>query len=668
VPPTATSAPPTATFAPPTATLQPTATPAPEIPRILWDKTYGNTANDMGEDVLVADDGGFYIVGTAGLDMSGAGNSGDIYLIRTDENGEVLWEKTYGGDKAEEGLSIALTSDGNLLLSGMTRSSGAGGADAYLVKVDLQGNEIWSNTYGSPLDEMVSVRTLADGSFMLWGNVVDPDDIVADPGAAGYGGYAGRSNIYLAKVDSAGGLVWSQTFGGQNNLLASGGVEAEDGGFLVVASLLRFPEPGDDLYLLKVDSNGQKVWERTWEDGTTAAYDLIRTADDQYLIAASVTPADDTAHAMVDFLLIKVDQQGNEVWSSQFGDPTMVDYPMVVTQTADGGYIAAGDWVKDLSGRSPGLISIARIDAGGQLVWERTIKPAGQHNVLRSWLQMDDGSCLLVGSRLTRQFEIYLMKVDVGMTGSTYLGQTPPGLTPQVFAPGIVSMEGAMDFAASFSPDGKELYFTRRLDGQENVLYETHLLNGVWSAPAPASFAAGYPAFEPHVTADNKTLYFGWFRPAPDGVTSTMDAGIWAVDRTSEGWSEPRYVGEGMFVSSDSSGQIYVTSFSTSGMPSLSLVTLADGRFTTFEDLYDGVHPAIAPDGSYLIYDDGNGNLGVRFLQADGGWSAPISLQRQGIPTSASIATISPDGKYLFYVYKGDLYWVSTEVITLLKP
>jgi hypothetical protein len=128
----------------------------------------------------------------------------------------------------------------------------------------------------------------------------------------------------------------------------------------------------------------------------------------------------------VDSLFIKVDQHGDEVWTTASGSPDMLDIPMAVTQTADGGYLAAGWWTKDLSGRSPELIAITKIDPDGKLVWERTIKPAGQHNILRAWLQLQDGSCLLVGSRLTRHFEIYLMKVDVGAGRSAYLGQLPP--------------------------------------------------------------------------------------------------------------------------------------------------------------------------------------------------------------------------------------------------
>ena len=667
VPVTGTPVPPTNTPVLPTVTPQPTTIPTPEIPRILWNKTYQKTpGNTMGEDVLVAEDGGFYIVGTTDLDMVGTGVSGDIYLIRTNADGEVLWEKTYGGNRSEEGLSILRTQDGNLLMSGLTRSFGAGGADAYLIKTDLEGNEIWSKTFGGPLDESASVRELADGSFMLWGNRVDPNDFIADSGAAGYGGYSGRSNIYLAKVDTAGNLLWSQTFGGKNNLLAVSGVVSPDGGFVVLASLLRFPDSGDDIYMIKVDTNGNKVWDRTWEEGTMLAYDLIRSADDHYLIAASYAPADDTAHSKADFLFIKVDQQGQDVWISKFGDPDMMDYPISVTQTADGGYIAAGEWIKDMSGTAPGSISITRIDRDGNLVWERTIKPAGHENVLRTWIQLADGSCLLVGSRLTQRFEIYLMKVDVG-ENTAYLGQVPPGLSPQVFAPGIISVDGAIDFAASFSADGHELYFTRRLDGQENVIYETHLVNGIWTDPAPASFASGYVAFEPHVTADNQTIYFGWAHSQLSEEKTTLETGgIWAADRITEGWSTPRYVGEGMFVSSDQNGQIYVTNFA-SGAPRLSTVTLTDGRFADWKNITSGVHPAIAPDGSYLVNDDGNGNLRVRFRLNDGLWSAAKDLTKQGIPASASIASISPDGKYLFYTDRGELYWVSTELIRNLN-
>jgi hypothetical protein len=241
-------------------------------------------------------------------------------------------------------------------------------------------------------------------------------------------------------------------------------------------------------------------------------------------------------------------------------------------------------------------------------------------------------------------------------------------LTPQVFAPGIVSIEGAMDFAGTFSPDGTEFYFTRRFEGQDNVIYETHLVSDAWTEPAPVSFSSGYVAFEPHLTADNQTIYFGWAHSPTSEEKSTLeDGGIWATDRTADGWSKPRYVGQGMFVSSDRSGQIYVTRF-PSVSPSLSTVTLTDGLFADWKNIAAGVHPAIAPDGCYLVSDDGDGYLCVRFHLADGRWSVAKDLTKQGIPVTASIASISPDGKYLFYTENGDIYWVSTDIIKSLSP
>jgi CubicO group peptidase (beta-lactamase class C family) len=250
---------------------------------------------------------------------------------------------------------------------------------------------------------------------------------------------------------------------------------------------------------------------------------------------------------------------------------------------------------------------------------------------------------------------------------SAYLGQIPPGLTPQIFAPGIISLPSSIDYAGAFSPDGTEFYFTRRIEDNQNI-YETHLTNGVWSEPAPVSFSAGDNAHEPHLTFDNQTLYFGWFHPLPPEEDSDAGYGIWATDRTTSGWSEPRYVGQGMFVSSDRSGQMYVTNLTTSPH-SLSQVTLVDGRFTEWESITAGAHPCIAPDGSYLVYDRGGGeHLYVKFHLADGTWGESIDLAKQGIPLKAGIAMISPDGQYLFYVYEGDLYWVSTELIANLKP
>jgi hypothetical protein len=96
------------------------------------------------------------------------------------------------------------------------------------MKLDQDGNELWFKTFGGPLDEMAAARQMTDGSYILAGNIVDPDDFVTDPGTAGYGGFEGRSNIYLARLDTDGNELWSRAYGGENNVLVTAGVQTPD--------------------------------------------------------------------------------------------------------------------------------------------------------------------------------------------------------------------------------------------------------------------------------------------------------------------------------------------------------------------------------------------------------------------------------------------------------
>jgi hypothetical protein len=258
-------------------------------------------------------------------------------------------------------------------------------------------------------------------------------------------------------------------------------------------------------------------------------------------------------------------------------------------------------------------------------------------------------------------------KRDSVSVGIDYFGEPPPGLTPKVFAPGLISNAATGDYACTFSPLGNEFYFTRSTSTGQYI-YETHLTGGAWTLPSPVSFSSGYGAHEPHLTYDNGTIYFGWFRPVPPGEPSSgWDYGIWATDRTATGWAPARYVGQGMFVSSSRDGQVYVTDTPYT-QAAIARATMTNGRFSGLERIRPGAHPCIAPDGSYLVYDINGGNhLMVCFRQEDGTWGPGIDLTTHGLPADGGIASVSPDGKYLFYIFNHDLYWVSTALIESLR-
>lgn len=270
-----------------------------------------------------------------------------------------------------------------------------------------------------------------------------------------------------------------------------------------------------------------------------------------------------------------------------------------------------------------------------------------------------------------------------GLTGP-YFGQKPPGLTPEIFAPGIVSAAGHFDFAITFTPDGKEIYFTQRRDGGTNALMVARLAADGWSAPEEAGFAKGYPANEPHVTPDGRKLYFGSRRPRTSGAEA--EYGLWVVERTAGGgWSEPRYHGPGMYVSAARGGNLYMTDITNAagaGPGNAIVYPWADSRYGPPRRLGGGVnspnvadHSFIAPDESYILFDStrpggqgGEGDLYVCFRKPDGSWSEAVNLgDAVNTPGITFCPSVSPDGQYIFYTANLDIYWVSAQVLEPLR-
>ena len=262
-----------------------------------------------------------------------------------------------------------------------------------------------------------------------------------------------------------------------------------------------------------------------------------------------------------------------------------------------------------------------------------------------------------------------------------YLGQKPPGLKGEVFAPGIVSTFGNFEFCCTFSADGKEIYFNRRM-----TIMVCRWEKDGWAAPEPVKFTGKYRSHEPHITLDDKKLYYGTFRPKPGDKSKKHSYGIWMVQRKKKGWSDPNYLGMGMNVSTTRSGEIYLTDRSGENLESqgIAKVQIVKGRFGQFERQLGGVqspapgrfpgrHPCIAPDESFIIFDSykrpkgGEGALFVCFKKENGSWGDAINLG-DNVNTGHNIcAKLSPDGKYLFYYANRDIYWVDAKVIQDLR-
>ena len=374
-----------------------------------WRSSYGGDMDDVIFDIQLDENGGFLIGGSSSIDFNPELQQ-DIYLIRTDAAGKTLLEATLTSKDHQTAQAISPTKDGGFLVSG-TSFSEASGQDIFLMQLDSKFQEIWSKTIGGPLDEYGTAWPLEDGSYIIGGNIVDPKDFIADPSTAGYGGFEGRSNVYFTRVDGEGNEIWARTFGGENNVVAMSALMTQDGGFIILATDMHYPELDDDIYLLKIDANGNEAWSRTWEAGNLTGNKIIETSDGNYLIVGAYAPSGDSDPAHTDFLFLKVDPDGNELWMSIVGDPELLDAGFALVETPDGGYLAAGDIVVDLQGWGADIL-LVKIDPRGQLVWKQTIE-TNTHTMIMKILQHPDGGYVIAGSTVHgRNFDILLIKTD----------------------------------------------------------------------------------------------------------------------------------------------------------------------------------------------------------------------------------------------------------------
>ncbi len=366
-------------------------------PAVQWEKTFGGSDEDWGYSVQQTTDGGFIIAGTT--HSFGAG-SYDVYLVKTDSAGNLLWQKTFGGSDNDFGYSVQQTSDGGFIIAGETSSFGAGSSDVYLVKTDSAGNLLWQKTFGgSNWDSSYSVQQTSDGGFIIAGYTWS------------FG--AGSGDVYLVKTDSAGSLLWQKTFGGSDNDFGHSVQQTSDGGFIIAGETGAFVTGSPefylyDVYLAKTDSAGNLLWQKTFGgSGDDSGYSVQQTSDGGFIIAGYTWSF---GAGSSDVYLIKTDSAGNLLWQKTFGGSNR-DSSYSVQQTSDGGFIIAGYTMSFGAGSSD--VYFIKTDSSGNSLWQKTFGGGNSDGGL-SVQQTSDGGFIIAGS--TSSFgagndDVYLIKL-----------------------------------------------------------------------------------------------------------------------------------------------------------------------------------------------------------------------------------------------------------------
>ena len=276
---------------------------------------------------------------------------------------------------------------------------------------------------------------------------------------------------------------------------------------------------------------------------------------------------------------------------------------------------------------------------------------------------------------------------DFPRLSGPYLGQKAPGMTPEIFAPGIVSTE-VHEFSCSFTPDGNEFYFTRRDPAKgAPLIMVTKLVEGAWTKPEVVPFVENTQSFEPRVTVDGKRLYFTFMKVIPDRQGPPMH--IFYVEREGAGWGAAQDAGplfnpmKAMYISTTRDGTIYTSDVSGGpGSESVGVARLVGGKYEKIEKLgppinigKQDMYPFAAPDESYLLFcskrpaEGVASELFISFRSKDGAWSEPKAVDVGG---KAGLPLVSPDGKFLFFTGgergKSDIYWVDAKILDDLRP
>ncbi|WP_339835243.1 hypothetical protein [uncultured Maribacter sp.] len=399
-----------------------------------WVKNFGGSGNESAQAIIKTTDGGFAILGYTGSVngdiLTKLEEENDYWLLKFDQNGNLQWNKTYGGSKDDIGQSLAETNDRGYILTGYSMSSDGdatnneGFHDNWILKLDVKGDMEWQSSYGfSGHDHSYDILEAAQGGYFFTG-FLDITSARVDGNTEKGNSLTshGVGEFWGTKIDGEGSVQWRGYFGGTNNDRAHGVVQTNDGGFVMAG----FTESDDydisntngsyDFWVVKVDSFGNLIWEQSFGgEGIEVSYDIAKTADNGFVVVGNTFSANGDIflnHGESDMWMIKLDEKGNMIWEQTYGG-SQFDLAQAVVQSKDGGFLITGNTKSDdqdsAINNGENDIWVVKTNEFGTLVWEKSFGGSGLDFGF-DLLENKDGSILVVGESSSIDFNTLTSK------------------------------------------------------------------------------------------------------------------------------------------------------------------------------------------------------------------------------------------------------------------
>jgi len=320
---------------------------------VSWEKTYGLSEEDTVQSIQQTKDGGYILAGSFFVPASDIYGAYDILVLKLGINGDITWQKTYGGIDCDDfGDSIQQTTDGGYIVAGRSSCS-ATDIGFYLMKLDSNGDVTWQKKYGS-FGVIYNARTIqqtTDGGYIVAGYT------------ASYGNFAAR--FLVLKLDCNGDVTWQKTYGGSSYDYAYSIQQTIDGGYILAGDTHSFGDFDPCFWVLKLDCNGDVTWQKTYGGiigSSNFAKSIRQTSDGGYIVCGDTNSF--CASHLSDAWVLKLQSDGDIIWQKYYGGVSS-DSAHSIEQTSDGGYIVAG--VTYSFGADESNFWILKLDRNGEI-------------------------------------------------------------------------------------------------------------------------------------------------------------------------------------------------------------------------------------------------------------------------------------------------------------